>query len=112
MKNKTILLILFASIFLVGCYPDIANGEHWYCEGKSFFDVIETSPKASVRFTCEEKGREFEITFDLPDNEGLVGIIRNVTGNTYLGVVLENNKLTQLYEAYPTKTETLWGVGK
>lgn len=94
MFKKLFVLTILLAVMLVGCRVDIRNGENYYCPGVAYFDLVE---QGTVRFSCEEEEKEFEVVFQIPDDEVIRSEFREYSGQQKLGIVILDGNIIQFY---------------
>lgn len=74
-----------------------ANGQNYYCPGRSTADVVQLGAEIKVRFICDVPLYRFDVTF--PAAEEALNIFRSRTKSSWgRGVVLNSSgELLQLY---------------
>lgn len=110
MSNKKLFLFLaLVAMLLTACIAILENGQLWYCHGKSLFDIVQEKETLVVRFTCldeDDKG-PFTLTFEGPDDGRLSNKLRKVSGTEWMGVVLDEGEIIQLFEQRGVGTYTI-----
>lgn len=100
-KVLIVFVLLMVSFLVTSCGLEempikLKNGQNYYCYTKGYLDVIDKDI-STIKFSCSDEENRFEVTFKGSNNDDFIDMIRKNYGKQYLGVILQDDELIQMY---------------